>query len=100
MSDHRYLLEEIVYEAEDGSTGASTKRRETLMRVVVLPSHTGVLKNLADTAKVVIGLEGEAFKVSAATSEPQEDSDEVRFDPLLAKIRSRPKVIDVTLTER
>jgi hypothetical protein len=43
-----------------------------------------------------VGLEREAFNVSAATSEPVVDSDEVRFERLLAKIRSRPKVIDVT----
>ena len=97
VADHRDLLEQIIDEVEDGSTGASIKRREALIRAVALPSNAGVLKNLADTLKVVIGLEREAFNVSAATSEPASvDSDEVRFDRLLAKIRSRPKVIDVT----
>jgi hypothetical protein len=97
---HRDLLEQIIDEVEDGSTGASTKRREALMKAVALPSHASTLKNLADTLKVVIGLEREAFNVSAATSEPAPvDSDEVRFDRLLAKIRSRPKVIDVTPTD-
>jgi hypothetical protein len=97
VADHRDLLEQIIDEVEDGSTGASIKRREALIRAVALPSNAGVLKNLADTLKVVIGLEREAFNVSAATSEPAPlDSDEVRFDRLVAKIRSRPKVIDVT----
>jgi hypothetical protein len=98
-AEHRDLLEEIIDEVEDGSTGASTKRREALMRAVALPSHAGVLKSLADTLKTVIGLEREAFNVSAATSEPPVDSDEVRLDRLLAKIRLRPKVIDVTPTD-
>jgi hypothetical protein len=71
------------------------------MKAVSLSTHADVLKNLADTLKVVIGLEREAFNVTAATSEPaQVDSDEVRFDRLLAKIRlRRPAVIDVTPTE-
>jgi hypothetical protein len=95
--EHRDLLEQIIDEVEDGGTGASTKRREALFRAVALPAHAGVLKSLADTLKVVIALEREAFNVSAATSEPPPvDSDEVRFDRLLAKIRSRPKLIDVT----
>jgi hypothetical protein len=95
--EHRGLLEQIIDEVEDGHTGASAKRHEALMRAVALPVHASVLKSLADTLKTVIGLEREAFNVSAATSEPASvDSDEVRFDRLLAKIRSRPKVIDVT----
>ncbi|MEP6601371.1 MAG: hypothetical protein ABJB49_06110 [Nitrospirota bacterium] len=98
-AEHRDLLEQIIDEVEDGDTGASTKRREVLLRAVALPTHAAVLKSLADTLKTVIGLEREAFNVSAATSEPVAvDSDEVRFDRLLAKIRSRPKVIDVTPT--
>ena len=65
-----------------------------------MPAHAAVLKSLADTLKTVIGLEREAFNVSAATSEPPAvESDEVRFDRLLTKIRSRPRVIDVTPTE-
>jgi hypothetical protein len=96
-ADHRDLLEEIINQAEDGSTGASTKRREAMMRAVALPSHASVLKNLAETLKVVIALEREAFNVTAATSEPPPvESDEVRFDRLVAKIRARPKLIDVT----
>jgi hypothetical protein len=98
--EHRDLLEQIIDDVEDGDTGASIKRREALFKAVALPAHAGVLKSLADTLKVVIGLEREAFNVSAATSEPAPvDSDEVRFDRLLAKIRSRPKVIDVTSTD-
>jgi DNA-binding Lrp family transcriptional regulator len=100
VADHRDLLEQIIDEVEDGSTGASIKRREALMRAVALPSNAGVLKNLADTLKVVIGLEREAFNVSAATSEPAAvDSDEMRFDRLVAKIRSRPKVIDAEVID-
>jgi hypothetical protein len=97
--EHRDLLEQIIDDVEDGSTGASTKRREALFRAVALPAHAAVLKTLADTLKTVIGLEREAFNVSAATTEPVVvDSDEVRFDRLLAKIRARPRVIDVTPT--
>jgi hypothetical protein len=96
-ADHRDLLKQIIDDVEDGSTGASAKRREALMRAVALSSHASVLKNLADTLKVVIALEREAFNVTAATGEPPPvESDEVRFDKLLAKIRSRPKLIDVT----
>jgi hypothetical protein len=99
-AEHRDLLEQIIDEEEDGSTGASTKRREALFRAVALPAHAAVLKSLADTLKTVIGLEREAFNVSAATSEPAVDSDEVRFDRLLAKIKlRRPAVIDVTPTD-
>ena len=97
-AEHRDLLEQIIAEVEDGHTGASAKRREALMRAVALPVHASVLKSLADTLKTVIGLEREAFNINAATSEPVAvDSDEVRFDRLLAKIRARrPEVIDVT----
>jgi len=95
--EHRDLLEQIIDDVEDGSTGASVKRREALLRAVALPANATVLKTLTDTLKTVIALEREAFNVSAATSEaPVVDSDEVRFDRLLAKIRARPKVIDVT----
>jgi hypothetical protein len=96
----RDLLEQIIDEVEDGSTGASTKRREALFKAVALPAHAAVLKILADTLKTVIGLEREAFNVSAATSEPAAvETDDVRFDRLLAKIRARPEVIDVTPTD-
>jgi hypothetical protein len=66
----RDLLEQIIDDQEDGSTGASTKRREALYRAVALPAHAGVLKSLADTLKTVIGLEREAFGITAAISEP------------------------------
>jgi hypothetical protein len=93
-AEHRDLLEQIIDEEEDGSTGASTKRREALFRAVALPAHAAVLKSLADTLKTVIGLEREAFNVSAATSEPAPVSVEVSFAQLRAKIRLRPA--DVT----
>jgi hypothetical protein len=95
-ADNRDLLEGIIDEVENCATGASTQRHAALMKAVSLSTHAGVLKNLADTLKVVIALEREAFNVSAATSEPVVESDEVRFDRLLVKIRARPKVIDVT----
>ena len=97
----RDLLEQIIDEVEDGSTGASTKRREALYRAVALPAHAGVLKSLADTLKTVIGLEREAFNVSAATSEPAAvDSAEVSFARLRAKIRlQRPAVIDAEVID-
>ena len=99
-AESRDLLEQIIDDVEDGSTGASTKRREALFRAVALPAHAAVLKTLVDALKTVVGLEREAFNVSAATSEPAAvDSDEVRFDRLRAKIRLRPAVIDVTPTE-
>ena len=95
-ADNRDLLEGIIDEVENCATGASTQRHAALMKAVSLSTHAGVLKNLADTLKTVIGLEREAFNVSAATSEAVVESDEVRFDRLLVKIRARPKVIDVT----
>ena len=99
-AESRDLLEQIIDDVEDGSTGASTKRREALFRAVALPAHAAVLKSLADTLKTVIGLEREAFNVTAATSEPAPvDSDEVRFDRLLAKIKLRPKVIDAEVID-
>ncbi|HEV8552526.1 MAG TPA: hypothetical protein VGR65_03940 [Casimicrobiaceae bacterium] len=99
-ADNRDLLEGIIDEVENCATGASTQRHAALMKAVSLSTHAGVLKNLADTLKTVIGLEREAFNVTAATSEPvPTDSDEVRFDRLLAKIKARPKVIDVTPTD-
>ena len=100
-ADNRDLLEGIIDEVETCSTGASSQRHAALMKAVSLSTHAGVLKNLAETLKILIGLEREAFNVSAATSEPAAvDSDEVRFDRLLAKIKlRRPAVIDVTPTE-
>ena len=101
VSDNRDLLEGIIDEVENCVTGASTQRHAALMKAISLPTHAATLKNLAETLKIVIGLEREAFNVSAATSEPAAvDSDEVRFDRLLAKIKlRRPAVIDVTPTE-
>jgi hypothetical protein len=99
-AESRDLLDQIIDEVEDGNTGASIKRREALFRAVALPAHAAVLKSLADTLKTVVGLEREAFNVTAATSEPAPvDSDEVRFDRLLAKIKLRPKVIDAEVID-
>jgi hypothetical protein len=72
------------------------------MKAVSLSTHAGVLKNLAETLKILIGLEREAFNVNSATSEPAPVSVEVSFAQLRAKIRLRPAdvtsadVIDVT----
>ena len=100
-ADNRDLLEGIIDEVETCTTGASSHRHAALMKAVSLSTHAGVLKNLAETLKILIGLEREAFNVSAATTEPASvDSAEVSFARLRAKIRlQRPAVIDVTPIE-
>jgi hypothetical protein len=95
---NRPLLEKIVSEVEDGDTGASTIRRNALMRAVSLPSHAGILRDLSTVYKSLILLERQAFNMDAG--EPEKSDEPVKSEVPLTDIEELRKVFAARKVQR
>lgn len=77
VAHHRETIEEMIIEdtasadGEGAAAAGATRRRTAMMRAVSLPSHAGVIKDLATAMKHLVGLERQAFGLSdKADAEP------------------------------
>lgn len=89
--DELEALIEVETEPPEGASKAAEQammaKRKAMLAAVSLPSHAGVLRDLANVLKSLIPLERQAFNVDTAPPEkpPEEQSDEV-LDSLAERI--------------
>ena len=95
---NREAIEAVIFEetpfADDpdapaGERSRALARREAMLRAVALPSHAGVLKQLADVMKALVPLERQAFNVDEPAPPPPADAGvatQSALEQLLAKL--------------
>lgn len=96
VADYRDLFECVIAAEDLGDSASADKKRDAMYKAVSLPQHAATLKSLADTLKIVIGLEREAFNMKNLSDEPPapEEVSASSIDLLATKI-SKFKLVPV-----
>lgn len=80
-------LAELLH-ADDES--AASKRRELFEKVIALPGRTKIMKEIADSLRIVIGLEREAYGIGELEPPPDDNTIDLgRAEELRLRIRGR-----------
>lgn len=87
ISLYQQLADMLKFENEE----TSDKRRELLAKVIALPARTKVMKDLADSLRILVALEREAYGIGEDEPPPDQNSDidMGRAADLRARIRGR-----------
>jgi hypothetical protein len=82
------LYEQLAELLHSDEEDAPSKRRELLSKVIALPARTKTMKDLADSLRVLIGLEREAFGIGELEPPPDENNIDLgRAADLRSRIR-------------